>query len=54
MQTFIKFALTAALVVAVAWPMAFWGAAASHDAKGMRNISHGHQFTLMPQREPVW
>jgi len=54
MQTFIKFALTAALVIAVAWPMAFWGAAASHDAKGTRNILHRTQFTVLPQRDLAW
>jgi hypothetical protein len=54
MQTFIKCVLTAALVIAIAWPMAFWGTAASHDVRGLRNIFHGQQFTLVPERERVW
>ena len=50
MQTFIKFVLTAALVVAIAWPMAFWGDAVSKDVKQLIRA----QFTVVPQTHIAW
>ena len=54
MHMYLKLLLTAAVIVAVAWPMVFWGKPASHDERQARATVHTAPFTLVPQPDLSW
>ena len=54
MNTYLKLALTVAVILAVAWPLAFWGAPAAPDQAHASTIVHKAPFTLVPQVDFSW
>ena len=53
MYTYLKLGLTIAVLLAVAWPLAFWGPEASDQAQASP-IVHKAPFTLVPQIDLSW
>ncbi len=57
MHTMIKATLTAGLIVALAWPLLFWGKSASLESNGrnvqQHNVRHA-PFVFTPQYDPEW
>jgi hypothetical protein len=57
MRTMIKAMLTAGAIVALAWPLLFWGKSDSLANNG-RNIQQNNlrqaPFALTPQYDPQW
>jgi len=55
MRVMLKATLTAAAIVALAWPLLFGGKPES-SANNDRNIQNDNlrQFVVTPQRSPVW
>ena len=56
MRTMLKATLTAAAIVALAWPLLFWGKPESLADNG-RNIQQNNtllHFVVTPQRSPTW
>ncbi len=56
MHTMIKATLTAALIVALAWPLLFWGKSGSsaNNGRDIQQRMTQAPFTLERQYEPAW
>jgi hypothetical protein len=54
MYTLLKLIITAAVVLTIAWPMAFWGEPAVQDQAQARPIVHKAPFALVPQVDLSW
>ena len=57
MATLIKAVLTAAAIIAIAWPLIFWGNPATPEAKEVQAIDQpwpNHPHTISPRYELLW
>jgi hypothetical protein len=53
MRTWIRLVWTAAIVIAVAWPLLFWGKAASLDRSSSENLQRP-LFNPLERHEILW
>jgi len=54
MYTFLKLVLTAAVLLAVAWPLAFWGTRTGPDQAQASSVAYKAPFSLLPQADLSW
>ena len=54
MRTWIRLVLTAAIIVALAWPLLFWSRAASLDGKGGESFQRRMLFNPLERHELLW
>jgi len=54
MSTFLKLVLTAIVMLAVAWPLAFWGTPAGPGQAQASVVVYKAPFTLVPQVDLFW
>ena len=58
MATLIKAVLTAAAIVAIAWPLIFWGNPATPQVKASQDIEQQpwpqHPYTISPRYDLQW
>jgi len=54
MYTLLKLILTAFAILAVAWPLVFWGADAGSDQAQASAVVYKAPFTFVPQVDFSW
>jgi len=54
MYTFLKLVLTATILLAVAWPLVFWGAPTGPDQAQASSVISNAPFTFVPQVDFSW
>ena len=54
MRTWIKVLWTAVILIALAWPLLFWGKAASLDRRSGENLQHQFLFNPLERHELLW
>jgi hypothetical protein len=54
MRTWIRLLWTAAIVLAVAWPLLFWGKAASLDRRSGENAQRPLMYNPLERHEILW
>lgn len=54
MRTWIRLVWTAAIVIAVAWPLLFWGKAASRDRSSGENLQRPPLYNSLERHEILW
>jgi len=54
MYTFLKLVLTATILLAVAWPLVFWGAPTGPDQAQASSVTSNAPFTFVPQVDFSW
>ena len=54
MYTFLKLVLTATVILAVAWPLVFWGSPAGPDQAKASSVVYKSPFTLVRQVDLSW
>jgi hypothetical protein len=54
MRTWIRLLWTAAIVIALAWPLLFWSKAASLDRKSSESLQRPSLYNPLERHEILW
>ena len=54
MPTLIRTAWTVAVVIALAWPLLFWGKPALPDSQRIENVQPRIHYNLLERHEQLW
>ena len=54
MRTWIRLLWTAAILIALAWPLLFWGKAASLDHRSAENVQRPLLYNPLERHERLW
>ena len=54
MRTWIRVVWTAVIVIALAWPLLFWGKAASLDGRSSENLQRPLLLNPLERHEILW